>query len=271
MREHAETWQHLRQDDDSGNRELDIPDTARQVLHVLVERGASFFNDLVAASSLDADAVRHAVGSLVAAGLVASDGFSGLRALIATAGTVPPVHDRRTTFAGRWTALGAPSGNRERATEIFARTLLRRYGVVFRRIVARESSAVPWRDLTRIYRRLEARGELRGGRFVSGMSGEQFALPEAVERLRAIRRTQPTGKVLTISAADPLNLAGIITSGERIRAAVRTRIAYRDGVPVAVRDGDNTRELLPLDPTAAHDVAAALRPGGSRRTATISR
>ena len=103
------------------------------------------------------------------------------------------------------------------------------------------------------------------------MSGEQFALPEAVERLRAIRRTQPTGKVLTISAADPLNLAGIITSGERIRAAGRTRIAYRDGVPVAVRDGDNTRELLPLDPTAAHDVAAALRPGGSRRTLMISR
>jgi ATP-dependent helicase Lhr and Lhr-like helicase len=271
LREHAETWQLLRRDDESGDRDLDIPDTARQVLHVLVERGASFFNDLVAASSLDADAVRHAVGSLVAAGLVASDGFSGLRALIATAGTIPPVHDRRTTFAGRWTALGVPSGNRERAIEIFARTLLRRYGVVFRRIVARESSAVPWRDLTRIYRRLEARGELRGGRFVSGMSGEQFALPEAVERLRAIRRTQPTGKVLTISAADPLNLAGIITSGERIRAAVRTRIAYRDGVPVAVRDGDNTRELLPLDPTAAHDVVAALHPGGSRRTVAISR
>ena len=94
------------------------------------------------------------------------------------------------TFAGRWTALrrGRP-GNREAAVETFARTLLRRYGVVFRRILARESSAVPWRDLTRVYRRLEARGEMRGGRFVSGMSGEQFALPEAVERLREMRRT----------------------------------------------------------------------------------
>jgi ATP-dependent Lhr-like helicase len=190
---------------------------------------------------------------------VTSDGFSGVRALIAAARGIPPLHDRRTKFAGRWTILPAASGTRDAAVDTFARALLRRYGVVFRRLLTRESSAVPWRDLTRVYRRLEARGELRGGRFVAGMSGEQFALPEAVERLRAIRRTGPTEKVVTISAADPLNLVGIVTAGERIRAASRTRIAYRDGVPLAVREGDAIRELTPIDADTTGDILAAFR------------
>ena len=101
------------------------------------------------------------------------------------------------------------------------RSLLRRYGIVFRRLLAREANVAPWRELTRVYRRLEARGEIRGGRFVSGMSGEQFALADAVERLREIRRTPPDGRCLVISAADPLNLAGIVTAGDRVRAVVR--------------------------------------------------
>ena len=109
------------------------------------------------------------------------------------------------------------------------RVARRRYGVVFRRLLAREAAAAPWRELARVYRRLEARGEIRGGRFVSGMSGEQFALPRAVERLREVRRTAPDGRLLAISAADPLNLSGIITSGERIRPLPRTRVLYRDG------------------------------------------
>ena len=142
--------------------------------------------------------------------------------------------DRRTTFAGRWWALpaGDESGAaREAAVETQARTLLRRYGVVFRRLLTREATAAPWRDLARVCRRLEARGEIRGGRFVAGMSGEQFALPAAVQRLREIRRTPPSGRLLTISAADPLNLAGIVTAGDRIRAATGNRLVYRDGVP----------------------------------------
>ena len=262
LREHTDAWQLLRRDDTStgdGRREDHLPDTACQVLRLLTARGASFFSDLVATSGLNEDRVRQAVGCLVAAGLVTSDGFAGVRALIRASRGIPPLHDRRTKFAGRWTVLSASAATRDSALETFARAILRRYGVVFRRILTRESSAVPWRDLTRVYRRLEARGELRGGRFVSGMSGEQFALPEAVERLRAIRRTRATGTILHVSAADPLNLAGIITSGERIRAATRTRIAYRDGVPIAVKEGDVVRELTPLGSQTASDVAAAFR------------
>jgi ATP-dependent Lhr-like helicase len=163
-------------------------------------------------------------------------------------------------FAGRWTALEFEEGRvtREQAVERQAWTLLRRYGVVFRRLLARETNAVAWRELTRVYRRLEARGEIRGGRFVSGMSGEQFALPDAVERLREVRRSPSAGASITISAADPLNLTGIVTSGDRIRAARRNRIAYRDGVPLAVLEGESIRELAPIDPTTAIEVARAL-------------
>jgi ATP-dependent Lhr-like helicase len=116
--------------------------------------------------------------------------------------------------------------------EAQARVLLKRYGVVFRRMLVREANAAPWRDLVRAYRRLEARGEIRGGRFVSGMSGEQFALPDAVERLREVRRTPLDDRLIVISAADPLNLVGIVTAGERVRAVAAARVGYRNGVPV---------------------------------------
>jgi ATP-dependent Lhr-like helicase len=129
---------------------------------------------------------------------------------------------------------------------------LRRYGIVFRRVLAREAHAAPWRELARVYRQLEARGEIRGGRFVSGMPGEQFAMPEAVERMREVRRSGPDGRLVTVSTADPLNLAGIVTPGDRIRAATRNTLVYRDGVPLAVMEGDAVRALAPIDaPTAA--------------------
>ena len=120
------------------------------------------------------------------------------------------------------------------------------------------SRASSLRELTRIYRRLEARGEIRGGRFVSGMSGEQFALPQAVEMLREVRRTPPGETIVLISAADPLNLTGIVTPGDRIRVAGRNRIAYRHGVPIAVREGDFVRELVPLDAEISVSVRRAL-------------
>ena len=142
-------------------------------------------------------------------------------------------------------------------TEAWA--LLRRYGVVFHRLLARESIVAPWRDLARVYRRLEARGEIRGGRFVSGMSGEQFAMPAAIERLREVRRTPGDGRLLTIGTADPLNLAGIVTSGDRVRSTARNRMAYRDGVPVALLEGGIVRTLAALDAPAQHEVASALR------------
>ena len=144
------------------------------------------------------------------------------------------------------------------AIDVQAHALLRRYGVVFRRLLTRESNAAPWRDLARVYRRLEARGEIRGGRFVTGMSGEQFALPEAVERLREIRRTPSDGKVIVISAADPLNLIGILTAADRVRAIAGNRIAFRDGIAVSVMEGDFLRPLTDIDPNKAMEVAAAL-------------
>ena len=163
--------------------------------------------------------------------------------------------------------MSDPPTAREAAVDAQAWALLRRYGVVVRRLLAREANAAPWRELTRTYRRLEARGEIRGGRFVSGMSGEQFALPDAVERLREIRRTPADRRLITISAADPLNLAGIVTAGERVRAAAATRLAYRDGVPLAVMEGDYIRPLVRADGDLGAEVASAL---AGRRIAVVA-
>src|SRR5205823_7419700 len=128
---------------------------------------------------------------------------------------------------------GGTGMTREEAVETFARVLLRRYGVVFRRLLEREPLKVSWFELGRVYRRLEARGEIRGGYFVEGVSGEQFALPEAVGLLRSVRKKKPDGELVALSAADPLNLIGILTPGPRITAIASNRILLRDGFPVA--------------------------------------
>jgi ATP-dependent Lhr-like helicase len=256
--EHLEAWRALR----PANDDPPLPEAARAVLSLLQARGASFFRELTVAAALDAEQLSYALGTLVACGLATSDGFAGLRALI-WAGSGRPVrqHDRRRTFAGRWTALTPATVDgsmREDAIELQAWTLLRRYGVVCRRLLTRETNVATWRELCRVYRRLEARGEIRGGRFVTGMSGEQFALPNAVEELREVRRLPADGRLLVISAADPLNLAGILTGGERVRAASRRRVVYRDGVPLAVADGAGVRHLVPIDGGLAADVTRAL-------------
>ena len=257
LREHADAWKTLKASADAV-----LDERAQAVLAALRSRGPSFFADLGSVCGLDADQLRHSMGTLVACGLAASDGFSGLRALVSAARGRPASHDRRSTFAGRWTAIPVedPPVSREDSIERQAWALLRRYGVVFRRLLARETNAATWRELTRVYRRLEARGEIRGGRFVSGMSGEQFALPEAVQRMRELRRLGTRGEIRAISAADPVNLTGILDAGERIRAAARNRIVYHDGVPLAVREGDVVRELAPIDPQMAADVSRALKP-----------
>jgi ATP-dependent Lhr-like helicase len=259
-------WQTLRPA--GGIDEERLPAPARALLQTLRDRGPSFLSGIKAACELDDDAARGAIGALVASGLAVSDGFSGLRALLWTANRRPAPLDRRASFAGRWSELAAPPASRDAAIEAQAWALLRRYGVIFRRLAARDSAVVPWRELARVYRRLEARGEIRGGRFVAGMSGEQFALPRAVERLREVRRTPPDGRVLAVSAADPLNLAGIVTAGERVRARVRTRLAYRDGAPVAVREADVVRPLTDLDPAWSAAVSQALRRG--RRSGVVA-
>jgi ATP-dependent Lhr-like helicase len=240
-----------------------------RVLEHLRARGASFTQEIAAACTLTDDEVRSTLGELVAAGLASSDGFAGLRAIIDTG----PPRTRGIDSSGRWFGVRprddaqGSDAEKGRALEALAWILLRRYGVVFRRVLARETTAVPWRDLARVYRRLEARGEIRGGRFVAGMSGEQFALPDAVERLREVRRAAPDDRLVTISAADPLNLTGIMTPGDRIRAAAGNRIVYRNGVPCAAMEGDMLRMLAQLDPGIAPDVAAA---AAGRRVPVLS-
>jgi ATP-dependent Lhr-like helicase len=147
----------------------------------------------------------------------------------------PPGQGRRPRGAhGRWCLLrsAAPPLVEADATERLARQLLSRYGVVFRDLLAREPRAPAWRELLLVYRRLEARGEIRGGRFVAGPGGEHFALPEAVEALRTVRRIEPRGELVRASASDPANLVGIITQGARIPAVLGNEVWYRDGVPV---------------------------------------
>ena len=209
------------------------------------------------------------MATLANRGLIASDGFAGLRQICRVMAGRPAAFDSRADLAGRWASIddGSATMTREAAIETQARVLLDRYGVVFRRLLDRETNAAPWRDLLRVYWRLEARGEIRGGRFVNGVSGQQFALPEAVERLRELRRTEPDHRVVAISAADPLNLTGVLTSGERVRAVAGNRIAYRDGVPLAALEGEYLRPLLPLDPDTATEVTAALT---GRRIAVTS-
>jgi ATP-dependent helicase Lhr and Lhr-like helicase len=262
LREHSAAWSAL------GERPLHaeaVPASpaCQSVMQTLCARGALFFHELAAVTGLGDEELRAAIADLVSAGLVTSDGFAGLRAILKPG--------RRQSGAGRWSALvparvmdaaresaGDDKADRSASVEIQAWALLRRYGIVFRRVLTREANAAPWRELTRIYRRLEARGELRGGRFVTGMSGEQFALPDAVERLREVRRTAPTGRLLTIGAADPLNLAGIVTSGERVRALASNRLVYRDGVPLAVLEGAFMRPLAEITVSMAAEVATAL-------------
>jgi ATP-dependent Lhr-like helicase len=255
LREHATAWQSLAASEVATPGPL-LSVEAQVVIGAIRSRGASFNHELAAACGLGEEALRAAIGELVSAGLAASDGFAGLRAIISDRDMAPTI----TQMAGRWAALdrNVSESVSDQAIEVQAKALLRRYGVIFRRLVTREACALPWRTLARAYRRLEARGDIRGGRFVNGMAGEQFAIPEAVERLREVRRTPADGRLTVISAADPLNLAGIVTAGDRISAIAATRIAYRDGVAVAVMEGEYIRALTEIDPSVAGEVATAL-------------
>jgi ATP-dependent Lhr-like helicase len=256
-RDHAPAWHALRPVDDAAAR---LSDAGRRALESLRTRGPSFIGELAKACSLDDASITTAIAELALAGLAVSDGFAGVRAAIRTLRRQPAPTRRQHDGAGRWSAvnLEASDGDREAAVETHARALLARYGIVFRRLLTRETNAAPWRVLTSIYRRLEARGEIRGGRFVTGMSGEQFALPEAVERLRELRRAGHDGALTTISGVDPLNLTGILTAGDRVRSASSTRLVYRDGVALAALEGEYMRPLAEIEPHVAARVATAL-------------
>ena len=209
---------------------------AREVMEFLRSRGASFFVDIVRGTGKLKAEVETGLWELVAAGLVTADGFDNLRALIdpkRRSGQGSGKTSRPRHSAGRWSLLSPLQGeDTQSALESVCRMLLERYGVVFRELLARESILPRWRDMLIAFRRLEDRGEIRGGRFVSGFIGEQFALPIAVESLRAMKTLQPNGETVSISAADPLNLAGIVVPGERVPAISGKHVSFKDGALV---------------------------------------
>ena len=218
---------------------------ARDVLRFLREAGASFLDDIIQGARRLRSEAEDALWELVSAGRVTGDGFAGLRALISATqshgGARARWHarwSRRTggapTGAGRWALLRAPqpAPEEEELHEALARQYIKRYGVVFRDVLAREPRAPSWRDLLRVYRRLEMRGELRGGRLVAGFVGEQFAAPEALDALRAMRREPARGEIVRLSACDPLNLIGVVTPGPRVPATLANTVVFKDGVPM---------------------------------------
>jgi ATP-dependent helicase Lhr and Lhr-like helicase len=213
-----------------------LSDGARQVLEFLRQRGASFFADIVRGTDKLKAEIETALWELVAAGVVTADGFDNLRSLIdpkrrAGQGSGRSARPRHST--GRWALLFTDQAvERNRAVEATCWMLLKRYGIVFRDVLTRETNLPKWRELQMAYRRLEDRGEIRGGRFIDGFLGEQFALPVAVESLRATRKIPLNGETVTLSAADPLNLVGILVPGERVPAISGRTVMFRDGVAV---------------------------------------
>ena len=251
-------WLH-RHAEDGPN---DMRGAAQEVHELLSWRGASFLSEIIRHTRRLPSDVEDALWQLVAAGLVTADDFSALRGMASGARKQARRSSRLRRRAryrspgSRWSLLDGPRGTPhaedtadgggaggngagadpglpEDAVELLARQYLRRWGVVFREVLAREPSPPRWRDLLATYRRLEARGEIRGGRFIQGSTGEQFAMPEAVEALKTVRKSEPSGDLWRVSACDPLNVAGILTFGPRVPAAAANQLLFRDGVILA--------------------------------------
>jgi ATP-dependent Lhr-like helicase len=221
------------------------PGRTQQVLDALHQHGAVFASDLARFTGRLPNEVDEALWDAVARGLVTSDGFEAVRSLlfhrVAARVTYRPRLRRAGSpvtapSGGRWSLVQAPTADADpdELAEALAEQLLARWGVVFRDLMARETFTVPWREVLWALRRMEARGTIRGGRFVTGFSGEQYALPEAVDMLRAVRKEDRTGQTVVLSAADPLNLAGIVLPGPRVPALASGSVTYVDGVPVDV-------------------------------------
>ena len=270
----------------------EIGSRAQAVVDYLRAEGASFFDEIVRGTGLLRTQVEDALAELTALGLVSSDSFAGLRALLTPSDKRKPFgavrrHRRRAVFgiedAGRWTLIkravseGSAAGGGSAAArgpaepphetvEHIVHTLLRRYGVVFWPLLRREAAWLPpWRDMLRVLRRLEARGDVRGGRFVAGVSGEQFALPEAVGSLRESRRAPLSGTWVAVSGADPLNLVGIMVPGAKVPALINNRVLYRDGIAIASLVGGEIQWMEELESGARQTAEHALirRPIGS--------
>tara|TARA_R100000458_G_scaffold38818_3_gene36317 strand:+ start:9435 stop:13655 length:4221 start_codon:yes stop_codon:yes gene_type:complete len=258
----------------------ELSSRAQRVFDCLQTHGALFFDELQHDAYLLRSELEDALGELVAVGLVNADSFAGLRALLTPASKRSRTA-RRTrggafiggmADAGRWALVRKPAEAEEttgrssfsaEALEHIARVLLRRYGVVFWRLLAREADWLPpWRELLRVYHRLEARGEIRGGRFVAGVAGEQFALPEALALLREVRKRPLAGELLAVSAVDPLNQLGTLLPGSKVPALPGNRILYRDGVPLAALVAGKPQWLLELDEPAQREALRRLTSTG---------
>ncbi len=235
VREDAD-WMISQHADENSDTPRGLSQAARDALNYLRQRGASFFADLVRGTGRLKAEMETALWELVTAGMITADGFDNIRALIdpkRRAGQGRGHGARPRHSSGRWSLLYSEENpDRTQVAEATCWMLLKRYGVVFREITARETIVPRWRELLIALRRLEDRGEIRGGRFVSGFMGEQFALPIAVESLRAMRGSQTSGETVTISAADPLNFVGILLPGARVGATSGKVVIFRDGVPV---------------------------------------
>ena len=246
-------WQQL-----WGVHELpELSATAAKVHATLAEGGALFFLDIVQRTGALRVRVEEALGELVSHGLVTADGFMGLRALLTPASKRPGFDRRRRRrrsgpgldAAGRWSLTVNPvteTDARDEVIENIAWMLLRRYGVLVRRVLEREQGLPSWRELLTVLRRLEARGEIRGGRFVSGLSGEQFALPDAVGELRKTKNLPKHGEITVLSAADPLNLVGILSAGPRLPTVSSHRLVLLDGIPVATQGAGDLQWLMTI-------------------------
>jgi ATP-dependent Lhr-like helicase len=291
QRRSADIWADLGGQPDTAR----LSPEAQRVAACLAEHGASFFDEILNRTRLLRTQIEAALAELVAHGRVSADSFMGLRALLVPSERRRPFHEggrRRRSVAhfgvedaGRWVlvdrdgreravALGTASTTARNlaaagrvsagapvdagAIEHVAGVLLRRYGILFRRLLEREAAVPPWQELLRVLRRMEARGEIRGGRFVEGFAGEQFALPDAVGTLRALRRQPREGRLVSVTAADPLNLVGIVTPGARLPSHPDNRVLYRDGVPVALRLAGETRFLGDPEPGNEWEVRQAL-------------
>jgi ATP-dependent Lhr-like helicase len=248
---------------------------AQAVADFIREQGASFFDEIQEHVGMLPSEVEEALSELVAVGLVNSDSFAGLRVLLMPSGrrggrpnSYAARHKRRLALfgmadAGRWALVrrmtGATTQRRDEAVEQIVRTLLRRWGVIFWKLLTREADWLPpWREILSCCRRLEARGEIRGGRFVAGFSGEQFATPEAIGLLRDMRRKPPAEAYVSLSAADPLNLIGILTPGPRLASLAGNRLLFKDGLPVATLAAGEIQYLEPLQPKDQWEAQTAL-------------
>ncbi|HEY9110910.1 MAG TPA: ATP-dependent DNA helicase, partial [Rhodanobacteraceae bacterium] len=256
---------------------------AQAVVEFLAQHGASFFGEIADGTRLLKVELEDALGELVGAGMIGADSFAGLRALLQPASKRKHPRQRRLARhmlsgiedAGRWSLVRrgdvslpplagegvrrADGGRSGENIEHIARVLLRRWGVVFWKLLGREAAWLPsWRELRRVYQRLEARGEIRGGRFVEGMVGEQFAMPEAVEALRRVRKREHDGEWVAVSGADPLNLVGDVLPGARVPAVASSRIVYRDGLPLATRVAGEIALLQPLAPDEERTARACI-------------